>query len=487
MKNKITFKLFVFFLLVNISSVCVLMVVSRHFATWNFDQYFHFMNMQKLSELADMLSVEYEKQGGWSFLQQPNIWPSLLRESWIIEDTNVIFTSETIAPLRVDKFAKALSDIETDKVRSYWFENISLYSCERELLAGKNLSLDELELIPVVVKNQNIGVLGIKMNSINFHPTVQKLIKKQSLLFNFVGGLMIISLTVVIFIFSSRYLISPIHNLSVAMKTLTDRNFDVRIPVKNKDELGTLAIHFNAMAKQFQEYDQNQKQWLMDISHELRTPLSAMICEIEVWKNGMEKPSNKLIHSLSHEIRHIIKLVNDLHDISLIETAPPSMDKKLVKPLPLLSQGLYIFQKRLEKNNMSLEVLFEKENVDLQILGDATLLQQLFINIIENAIRYTKHPGKLIIRQAREDNYIKLAFEDSGPGVPEHALPHLFNRLYRVEPSRNRKTGGSGLGLAICKSIVERHNGEIRAQNIQEGGFMIEISLPIENNSRSTS
>jgi len=105
---------------------------------------------------------------------------------------------------------------------------------------------------------------------------------------------------------------------------------------------------------------------------------------------------------------------------------------------------------------------------------------QLFSNIIENSLVHAEKPGRLIIKQSSTKDKIALIFEDTGPGVTEESLPRLFERLYRTDASRSRMTGGSGLGLAICKSIVELHNGTIQAQNGEEGGLKIEITLPLD-------
>jgi two-component system sensor histidine kinase BaeS len=104
---------------------------------------------------------------------------------------------------------------------------------------------------------------------------------------------------------------------------------------------------------------------------------------------------------------------------------------------------------------------------------------QLFSNLLENTLRYTDSPGKLKIFHRCEPLMLLLMFEDSGPGVPEASLERIFDRLYRVDPSRSRAKGGSGLGLAICKNIAETHGGTIRAANTPSGGLRIEIMLPL--------
>jgi two-component system sensor histidine kinase BaeS len=293
------------------------------------------------------------------------------------------------------------------------------------------------------------------------------------------GGIILLASSLFALIFS-RHLLRPIRLLADATKALTQRNFGIRIHVQSSDELGNLAERFNFMAKKMEDYEQNQLQWLSDISHELRTPLSVLIGEIEAIQDGVRKADEKSLKSLCDEAKHLEKLVNDLHTLSLAEAGAISMKMVSVKPISMLNEVLYHFKNRIEGSEMSLDVSLKPKSDELTVMGDPLRLVQLFSNIIENALIHTEKPGRLIIKQTNTKDKISLIFEDTGPGVPEESLPRLFERLYRTDSSRSRMTGGSGLGLAICKSIVELHHGTIQAQNGDEGGLKIEIMLPLE-------
>jgi two-component system sensor histidine kinase BaeS len=142
---------------------------------------------------------------------------------------------------------------------------------------------------------------------------------------------------------------------------------------------------------------------------------------------------------------------------------------------------IYFFENRLKKKGVSVDVVLEPTAVEQKITGDLVRIRQVFSNLIENAFQHMDKPGVLTLRGDRVGNRLVIIFEDSGPGVPVHALPHLFERLYKADPSRSRKTGGSGIGLAICKTIINGHNGSITAKNAASGGLRIEIMLPISN------
>jgi two-component system sensor histidine kinase BaeS len=145
----------------------------------------------------------------------------------------------------------------------------------------------------------------------------------------------------------------------------------------------------------------------------------------------------------------------------------------------ILLSTLQLFKITCEKQNIAL-VQHLKIDPDSMIAGDRDRLVQMFSNIIENGIKYMSKPGQLTIRQKILHNRLMLSFEDSGPGVPEESLPRLFDRFYRLDPSRSRKKGGSGLGLSICKNITETLGGRISARNTTRGGLAIDIDLPLE-------
>jgi two-component system sensor histidine kinase BaeS len=149
--------------------------------------------------------------------------------------------------------------------------------------------------------------------------------------------------------------------------------------------------------------------------------------------------------------------------------------------MSVLKDTLKLFENRLVEAHIRLEVdLSAGKKITLP--ADVDRLAQLYSNLLENTIRYVDKPGELKIWYEQSKENLMIYFEDSGPGVPEESVAHLFDRLYRVDTARSRAMGGSGLGLAICKAIAEAHGGEITAVNSPTGGLKIEILLPIHSN-----
>jgi two-component system sensor histidine kinase BaeS len=295
----------------------------------------------------------------------------------------------------------------------------------------------------------------------------------------YVIGAVILTVAAVVAFILSRHLLAPVRKLTAGTHALASRKFDTRIAVQTQDELGQLAADFNTMAETLETNERMRRQWVSDIAHELRTPLSILRGEIEALKDGVREVNRDNLESLHSETRHLSKIVNDLHELSLADAGVLSINKVPVDLLAVLNETLGHFKQRFAENQIRIENSLEKQP-PVSITGDVDRLKQLFSNLLENTMRYAESPGTLKIGPLRTENRLGLFFEDSGPGVPEDALDHLFDRLYRLDRSRSRtREGGSGLGLSICKGIVKALGGTIRAVNGKSGGLRIELEFPL--------
>ena len=321
-----------------------------------------------------------------------------------------------------------------------------------------------------------VGWLGLRKHERPTHHLDVEFIRQQSQTFYAIGSVALILAFVVTFVLS-RHLLAPVKELEKGTRALISRRFDTRIAVKSHDELGQLAAGFNAMAQALEKHQQTQQQWLVDISHELRTPLAILRGEIEAMQDGVRTVTRQGLDSLHLEVMHLGRIVRDLHDLSLIESRNFSTEPAAINPLEILAETLECFRTRLNQRGIRLD-MHETMEGDILILADADRLKQVFSNLLENTLRYSKVPGVLKISIEAGAGEFSASFEDSGPGVPEESLALLFDRLYRVDRARSREHGGSGLGLAICKSIVESFGGKIEASNSPAAGLKVSMVFP---------
>lgn len=340
--------------------------------------------------------------------------------------------------------------------------------------------------VPLVIKDKLVGYIAIEPIRENT-PVADKLfIESQNYWFRVIAVVSALLFSLLAWP-ATAVLMRPLRELSGAVEQLAKRNYTVRVDLNSNDDFGKLAKEFNNMAQQLGEFDQRQRNWIADISHELRTPLAIMQAEIEAVQDGVRELNPAFIESLKSETLQLRQLVDDLHAIVLSESGGVYLNRELLDIRCLIEQQIEVHQQALKEKTMSFTLNDErisnadsKTDAPLLLMLDRTKITQVIVNLIQNSIRYTDNGGIMscVIRDSVTPNCIEILWQDSSPGVAAEHLSKLFDRLYRVESSRNRAAGGSGLGLSVCKAIVENHRGVIRASASSLGGLKITIELP---------
>jgi two-component system sensor histidine kinase BaeS len=291
----------------------------------------------------------------------------------------------------------------------------------------------------------------------------------------------------------ARRWLAPVAALVDGARGVAAGRLDTRVALQGHDELAHLAHTFNAMAAQLEGLEASRRQWLADVAHELRTPLAAMRAEIEALQDGVRQFDDKTALRLHRQVMRLIQLVSDLRTSLDGAGSTATASHVPVHPLALLAEALASMAPRLEQARMALDASAVQALADQQptplVQGDAQQLHQVFMNVLENSLRYTDAGGQLVVGAAcvawQGRRALRVCWDDSGPGVALHELPLLFDRLYRAEASRMRASGdlgGSGLGLAICRAIVLAHGGQITAEPSALGGLRITLWLPLLEN-----
>src|SRR5260221_3696889 len=214
---------------------------------------------------------------------------------------------------------------------------------------------------------------------------------------------------------------------------------------------------------------------MADVSHELRTPLAVISGELEALEDGVRPLSRESLASLRAEVSALGKLVDDLNQLALADVGALAYRKQALDVVPLIEQLVASYRERMANKRLTLQLDL---GGSVPVFGDADRLPQLCRNLLENWARYTDGGGRLRLAARRDGARVAIDFEDSARGVPAEALPHLFERFYRVESSRSRANGGAGLGLAICRNIAQAHGGDIAANPSALGGLRVRVTLP---------
>jgi two-component system sensor histidine kinase BaeS len=280
----------------------------------------------------------------------------------------------------------------------------------------------------------------------------------------------------------ARQFLGPIKALAMGARQIAEGRFTERIPVRQNDELGELATDFNAMAEMLARTEEFRRQWVSDSSHELRTPIAVLRAEIEALQDGVRTSDEKTLNRLLKHVMQMSKLVDDLRQTLDRDDGQADLVLAPLKPLAVLRETLDEFQPRFALADIALNTAaLPKTDPGWRLQGDADRLQQVFANLLENTLRYTHAGGHLNIAATAQTGKLCLQFDDTPPAPPEQAMPRLFERFFRAEPSRSRQHGGSGLGLAICKTIIQGHGGTMTASKSVLGGLCICINLPLES------
>jgi two-component system sensor histidine kinase BaeS len=493
---KLSIKIFISFLLTFVVLTILMMVTIQFYSYRGFSKYVQKMEMLRLNELATLLAREYQTDRGWEDMRN-----NIPRLNTISESSGLLSPHHfpKPPPPPSSRMEERLTLFELNNIpkssglpsphhplkpppppSSRMEERLTLFDLQKQPVVGPAISTKGHTLEEIKVEGNVVGWLGLKKEERLSHPLDLAFIKQQSNAVYAIGILMLLLASVVAF-FLSRHLLAPIQQLANGTRELTALRFGTKIDMHTGDELGQLVSDFNVMSKALEKYEQMRKRWVSDIAHELRTPLSILQGEIEAIQDGIHEPDQQVLESLHSEVLYLKRIVADMHDLSMADSGIFRLDRESIDCLKVLAETLGRFQNRFTQELITVryDPGIEKEVV---LQTDPTRLEQLFSNLFENVLRYVDKPGALNIWQEINGKGLNIYLEDSGPGVPDHALERLFDRLYRVDVSRARAHGGSGLGLAICRAIVEAHGGEITASNATSGGLRIRITFPLDSN-----
>ncbi|RLE36469.1 hypothetical protein DRJ24_00420 [Candidatus Acetothermia bacterium] len=342
---------------------------------------------------------------------------------------------------------------------------------------GKVLTEEEMnEGIPIRVDGKRVGTLLLGDVGPNLDPNEAEFLasaKESALL----GGGIAAAIALFLSVLLIAQILSPLRRLTRATELIAHGDLPDEVRIKARDEFGQLGGSFNQMIENLRRSEAARRTMTADIAHELRTPVTIIQGTLEAILDGVYEPSDATIAPIYEETLHLGRLIDDLRDLALAEAGELRLEREPVELEGLIRQ---VTDALVSSPEDAPELLISTEGSIPPIDADPKRLRQVVANLLSNALHYTPPDGKVMIDLRRIDGEVEVVFADTGPGIAEEDLPHLFERFYRGDPARNR-VGGSGLGLAIVKQWVEAHGGKIRAENREEGGARFTIRLPLKN------
>jgi signal transduction histidine kinase len=289
---------------------------------------------------------------------------------------------------------------------------------------------------------------------------------------------LILEIVVVLFsVFFATGFSKRLRRVLASMRIIRGGDYSHRVVMGGNDELTFLGDEFNLLTERLQVSENKRAQFVSDASHELKTPLASIkLLTDSVLQNEMDQDTvREFVSDIGNEADRLTRMTQKLLSLSRIESQKDG-DCEITYMKPTIDRVIRMLTGVTEQSGITIN-LDCKDDCPILILEDD--LYQIIFNLIENGIKYNHPGGMLTVRTFREDDNAILQVSDTGIGIPEEALSHVFERFYRVDKARSRSSGGSGLGLAIVRNMVERNQGTIKAESAMEQGSVFTVTFPV--------
>ena len=444
--RSLAIKLVLAFLTVSLTGIALIGLLASNVTAHEFVR---FVVTQRQDTLAPELSAYYVGHNGWNGVET------------IIQKNSMDPTTDPVRPLvLVDNHGNVVFSTDSQ------FQNAKPSS--QQIAFGA----------PIWANGQLVGLLIPTFPARNAPPRppgndyIDRI--NRNLLFGALGA---VALSLLLGFLISSNLTRPVKELINATRDVSQGNLEREVPVRSRDEIGELTKSFNQMRVQLKQSRDLRRMMTADIAHELRTPLSIILGHTEALSEGKLDPSPETFDIVYDEAKRLSLLVEDLRTLTLSEAGELILTLGPVSPSDLIDRAAGAYLPKARSLDLSLETEAPEDLPDVK--ADFHRIIQVLTNLLDNAMRYTPSGGQLTLSARSISEGVEFRVRDSGPGISEVDLPHIFDRFYRGDKSRNRQDGGSGLGLAISKSIIEAHGGRIWAESAAGEGTLIAFVLPL--------
>jgi signal transduction histidine kinase len=341
---------------------------------------------------------------------------------------------------------------------------------------GQRISHEQLrDALPVEVDGAIVGFVLLRRDAFREQPNEAAFLQRltQSLL---LGSLAVIALALILGLILARSLTNPLRQLTSATRRVAAGDLEFKLDISSQDELGELAQSFNMMNQRLAQLRDDRRQMTADIAHELRTPVSVILGYADGLKEKVIHPSQETFDLIQEQAEQLEHLIEDLRILTQAEAGELSIDIAATDPLPLVERAMAAFEHQAARQGITLTVAPEGESPAIMV--DPDRFRQVLANLISNALQNTPSGGQITTRVTSDEKRVLISVIDTGPGIPPENIDRIFQRFFRLDPSRSRDTGGSGLGLSIARSLVERQGGQIEVESELGQGACFTISFP---------
>lgn len=450
-------KLMFFTLLVSLSGIIFVSLAIQYSFFGSFKDYLDTKRNEQVEGITDRIEQEYRNNG--------------------------TLTGETLASVfhqnaMVDQIFFKLFDEDNVLI----FDSNKQFNMMNPNMMNSNMmkmpSVENLESaeFPLIVDGEKIGLLLVQYPS-EYIDIDSRFLNRFNKYIVWVAVTMIFISIVLSYLFSKK-LTQGLRQVSNATRELMKNNLDIRVPEeKHVEEIEQLAKSFNELALSLKNQEKLRKRFTTDLAHELRTPLATLRSQNEAFVDGVWEPTPERLKQGHNELMRLVRLVDEMEQLLAAENPQIQLHLSEISVKDVLQSLRASFEPLFQERRI--EFLIEERNANLQFIADRDRFFQIMINLLNNALKYTNEGGKVILKSQQENKYLDFIIEDNGIGISELDLPHIYERFYRGEKSRNRKTGGAGIGLSIVKALVEANKGKIIIESERNKGTIVKVSFKL--------
>ena len=300
----------------------------------------------------------------------------------------------------------------------------------------------------------------------------------RSLQRNILTTTIVLEVVVILFATLTALVFSgKLRRILASMRIIRSGDYSHKVTLRGRDELNLLADEFNSLTDKLYISENKRRQFVSDASHELKTPLASIkLLSDSILQNEMDMDTaREFVSDIGNEADRLNRMSQKLLSLTRIESQQDG-DCEIITIEPTISRVIRMLSGIAKENEITITSIVDMDSPILILEDD---LYEICFNLVENGIKYNKHGGELIIHLSRQEDNAIVKFRDTGVGIPDEAIGHLFERFFRVDKARSRKSGGSGLGLAIVKNLVERNGGTIEVESVINEGSVFTVSFPV--------
>lgn len=449
------------FALLVLVAISLISIVSNIMISREFEEYVKEQQELEASEIAQNISSQYSvANGGWNIDYIHGMGMYALKSGFIIKlydaDENVLWDAEHHDMTLCHEVMQSITVLMQEK---------------RPDLGGDFVTHRyDLKQSNVVVGHLDISYYSpyyMNENAFQFITFLNRILMA-------VGSVSLIGAAIMEVLLANS-IVKPISKVVKITQNISDGDYDTRFQedIRTK-ELHELAHAVNQMAESLEEQETLRKRLTSDVTHELRTPVANISSYIEMMIDGAMEPTSERLQSCYDELQRLSGLISDLERLHQVENENLVLDKSDMELRELAQTVMWNFESQLREKHLDGQVTGDTSIVSI----DEGRIQQVITNLVSNAIKYSNDGGivRVVIEDTKDNSIIHV--EDSGIGIPQEDLKRIFERFYRTDKSRNRKTGGAGIGLTIVKTIVQAHRGKISVESEEGKGSRFTVVLP---------